>query len=221
MSKINIADVQALIAFAILNNKSGLIDAMNYYGYPIAGNISDDDLFTAVGTIGDKEGIKKLQTVLSRVPIDKSKLTQEEAKNLAIKFRDFNPNSNPNAKLSDWFKNLGQGIGDFFSGHTVVNQNPNTLSQTSEPVLSPFAILTVAIVGIIAILLINRGEASKTKKTTSWIIGIIILVVGVYGIFATKQTIVQSGGGGNQNIHNGALGWIKGILNGLHLGITG
>lgn len=216
-TKLNIADIQALIELYILNNKSGLINAMNSSGYPVAQNISDADLFYAVGKVGDDKGLKALQDILVQVPFDTSKLTAQEAKNLAIKYG----NVDPNAKLSDYFKDLGTKIGDFFSGHTVVNQNPNVITQNSEPVLSPLAILSVAIIGIVSIIFINRGESSKGKTTITWVIGIIILAVAGYGILAKKQTIVQSGGGGSSDVHNGALSWLKGILAGLHLSVAG
>lgn len=215
-NKINIADIQALIAFAIQNNKQGVINVMNASGYPVSSNISDSDLFDAVGKVGDNHGMKALENILSKVTIDKSKLTQEQAKNLAIKFQGIDPN----AKFSDWFGKLSTQIGDFFSGNTVVNQNPNVQTQNSEPEVSPYIIISVALVGIVAIVWLQMKE-TKGATNASWAVGAVTIVVLLYGIFAKKQTITASGGGGSQNIHNGALGWLAGILNGLSINVVG
>lgn len=216
-TKINIADVQALIAFSILNNKRGVINAMNSSGYLVPENISDSDLFDSVAKIGDEEGIKKLQSILYKVTIDKSKITEEQARNLSIKFG--NVPANAQAK-SNWFQNLATQVGDFFSGTTVVNQNPNVTTQNSEPVLSPLIIVITAIIGIVSIVLLNRGEGKK-NTAISFVIGIIVLGVVLYGVFAKNQTITSSGGGGSQTVHNGALGWLQGILDGLHVSVVG
>lgn len=214
MAKINIADVQALIELAILNNKDGLIRAMNSSGYPVASNISDADLFHETAKVGDKKGIKALTKVLLKVSIDKTKLTEAQAKYLAIKFKDIDPNAKWN------WNNIGQSIGDFFSGTTVINQNPNIATQTSESALSPIWIIITAILGIGAIVYVNKKEV-KGATAISWVIGIIIVAVAVFGIFAKKTTITSSGGGGSQQIHNGALGWLQGILDGFNLSVIG
>lgn len=215
-TKINIADVQGLIALAILNNKPALISVLNSSGYAVPSNISDSQLFDVVGKIGDDESMSKMQRILAQVPWDTTKLTQQEARNLAIKFT----NANPNAKFSDWLSQLGQGIGDFLSGTSVVNQNPNITTQNSEPAISPVWIVITAIIGIIGIIFVNNRQV-KGATTISWVIGLVVLAVTAFGIFAKKVTITAQGGGGSQNVHNGALGWIKGILNGLHLSVTG
>lgn len=53
------------------------------------------------------------------------------------------------------------------------------------------------------------------------IISIVVIVVAValYGIFATTTT--ETSGGGTQEVHSGALGWLKGILSGLNLSVVG
>lgn len=49
-------------------------------------------------------------------------------------------------------------------------------------------------------------------------ISIIVVAVVLYGIFARDTS--STGGGGSQDVHTGALGFLKGILNGLHLSVA-
>lgn len=55
------------------------------------------------------------------------------------------------------------------------------------------------------------------------ILGISLIVVGVvlYGIFATTQSKVETGQTTSTETHGGALTWMQGILNGLHLNVVG
>lgn len=210
---INIADLQAFIAFAVKNNKQGLIQAMNSSGYPVSPNISDAYLFNEVAKVGDKS-IKRLKNVLAKVTIDTSKLTEQQARNLAIKYKDFNPNAKWN------WNNIGQSIGDFLSGTTVVNSNPNITTQTSTPVLPAWVVPTTAIAGM-SIIAFLFARNVKNALGASIAIGIVTIGVILYGTFAKKESIASSGGGGIQTVHNGALGWLDGILDGLHLSIAG
>lgn len=52
-------------------------------------------------------------------------------------------------------------------------------------------------------------------------IAIVILAVVLYAIFAKSSTTTQSGGGGSTEVHQGALGWLKGLLSGLNLSVVG
>lgn len=152
---LTIQDVQAVIAFAIVNNKPGLIRAINSIGTTISDNISDTDLFNAVNNVFATKGITGLESLLNGVPLDKSKLTEEEAKNLLLKYKgaDVNIPTNPNLFYgSGWLNRLGQGIGDFLSGHTVVNQNPTVVVSKSP--ISTTTIIIIASVGIIAIVIL-------------------------------------------------------------------
>lgn len=215
MNQINIADVQAIIALAINNNKEGVINAMNLNKYYVSVDISDNDLFNRLALIADKNGINELKNILSNVPFDKSKLTEDELNNLDIKFGSIQKNAN-NKVSGVNLKNVFDTIGDFFSGNTIISTNPNI--QTQETLLSPMMIISVAVIAIIAIIIIVK-IGFKGAKIISMVIGLIVLSVALYGIFAKKITI--SGGGASSTIHNGALGWLKGILNGLHVSVAG
>lgn len=50
-------------------------------------------------------------------------------------------------------------------------------------------------------------------------ISIVIVAIAAYAIFG--RTTTQTSGGGTQESHAGVLGWVKGVLNGLHLSIAG
>lgn len=156
MTTLTSDDVYALIAFAIKNNKSALIKSLNSSGYSVAANISDDDLFNYVKIAFNQRGVNKLVEILNKVPVDKSKITESEARNLAIKYNDFNPNAKFN------LGHLGQSIGDFFSGHSVTNTAPSVIVSNVKSAISPVVIISIAILGIIAIVIIAR-----TSKATA------------------------------------------------------
>jgi len=149
-------DVQAVIAFAILNNKPGLIHAMNSLGTIVPANVSDADLFTAVNNIFATRGITGLESLLNGVPLDKSKITEEEAKNLVIKYKGTDGNIPTNSNLfltPGWLNRLGEGIGDFLSGHSVVVQNPTVIVSKSP--ISTTTIIIIAAVAVIAIVVLT------------------------------------------------------------------
>lgn len=50
-------------------------------------------------------------------------------------------------------------------------------------------------------------------------IALIIIAVVIYAIFAPTTTSTSSGT--TTDIHSGALGWLKGILNGLNISLVG
>lgn len=52
-------------------------------------------------------------------------------------------------------------------------------------------------------------------------ISIIVVALVLYAIFAKTANTTSTGPGGTTEIHNGALGWLKGILNGLNLSVVG
>lgn len=150
MATITTNDVQALIAFAIRNNKSGLINAMNATGNPVLSNISDDNLFTVVNNVFISKGIEGLKSILLRVPLDKNKLTEDQARNLLLKF-NINTSINPNARMG-WLSNIGQSIGDFLSGHSTVQQ-PSS-SSVSSPIISGNTLIYLAVAAIILIIIV-------------------------------------------------------------------
>lgn len=207
-------DIQALIAFSILNNKADTINVMNAYGYQVPSAISDEDLFFKVWGVYQTKGLNELKRILSQVPINKSNVTQEEAKALAVKFQ----NANPNAKFSDWINNLVGNVGDFLGGHTDVVQSPTIVTQESKSVLPTWVVPVTAVLGISAIVYLF-GKGIKNAFAISIMIVLILIVVIVYGIFAKETTLSQTGGGGTQTIHGGVgasfLNWVTGGISGL------
>lgn len=143
-------DIQALIALAIQNNKNALIQSMNQSGYPVSYGISDEDLFISVLNVFTSKGLVGLKSVLD-IPWDTSTITQEEAKNLAIRFQGLDPSVNTNSR-SSWLSDLGKNIGDLLSGHTTVTVDPTII--TKKPSLSATQIIIIAAVAIAAIVIL-------------------------------------------------------------------
>lgn len=52
-------------------------------------------------------------------------------------------------------------------------------------------------------------------------IAIIILAVVLYAVFAKTTVTTQTGSGTTQTTHSGALGWLKGILDGFSVSVVG
>lgn len=146
---ITIEDIKALIAYAILNNRQGVIDALRRTGKNIQLNISDNDLFNQVWDTYSKTGLQGLKNLLNTVRIDKAKVNQQELILLSQKFSE-----NPNAKFN--FNQIGDFFGNLLGGHTTITQPTTNASQTTVPALSPTMVIAVAIIGIIAIIIIYR-----------------------------------------------------------------
>lgn len=210
MNTINTDDIYALIALAV-KNKPSLIQAMNSSGYSVSQDISDDDLFNEVKSIYMSKGVNSLNDVLGKVKFDKSKYTQAQADNIAKYY------ANPNfkcgfANLSDCFT----GIGDFLGGHSTVSTPPSVV--TSKPLISSTTVIAVAVIIIIIIILLAVFKKVETKTAIYSGIAVLALLI-LYGIFA--KTITQTSGGNSTDTHAGALSWLDGILNGLHLSVAG
>lgn len=47
---------------------------------------------------------------------------------------------------------------------------------------------------------------------------VIVIAVALYAMFARKTTVISTGG--ETQTHSGALSWLDGILNGLHLSVA-
>lgn len=150
---ININDLQALIAFAIANNKAGLIQSLNASGYSVSSVISDTDLYNFVEAIYNTRGLAILKDILNKVALDKSKLTQDQAKNLLIAYN--NITVDPNAKFGDWIKEAGQTIGDFLSGTNTITQTGATSNQTVTSPISATTIIIIAGIAIVAIVILT------------------------------------------------------------------
>lgn len=147
---ITTSDLQGLIAFAITNNKSAVIRAMNATGNVVASSITDDDLMQQVWNIFTARGLDALKRVLSLVPIDRSKVTQDQAKTLAVKFGG----ADPNAKLTDWLNTAWQNIGDLVGGHSTTNVVPTIVNTIQQSPINSGVIIAVSIIAIIAILIL-------------------------------------------------------------------
>lgn len=150
---ININDLQALIAFAIANNKVGLIQSLNASGYNVSPVISDTDLYNFVEAIYNTRGLSALKAILNKVALDKSKLTQEQAKNLLIAYN--NITVDPNARFGDWIKEAGQTIGDFLSGTNTISQTGATSTQTVTSPISATTVIIIAGIAIVAIVILT------------------------------------------------------------------
>lgn len=209
----NNKDVEALLALAVSNNRGATISALTSAGYTVNQDISDADLFVTLRNIWAKEGIEKVETILKKVPFDVSKLTPEQARNLAIKYKDISPNEKFN------LNNIAQSIGDFFSGTTEISQNPGVTNQYSEPLISPTILVIASLLGISAIVfLYARGV--KNANAASIAIGIVLIGLLVVGGFAKKVTTTQTGTTTSQTVHNGALGWLQGVFQGLNISLA-
>lgn len=195
-------DIQGIIALSILNNKQGVIRAMNSTGNAVASNISDADLAAALWNVFSAQGIAGLKNVLSGVQIDASNLTQEEAKALTVKFKG----ADPNAKFGDWIQGVGSFFGDLLGGTSVTTNTVTSMS--SESALSPTTISLIVVAGLILIVLF--------RKYVAVVVGIIVLVLAavLYGIFAKKITSTTTGGGTTSHggIGQVVLGWLTGIF---------
>ncbi len=199
-------NINALIALAIDNNKNGVIQSLSLSGYSVPSNISDADLFSFVRNIYVFGGIPELKSILDKVSFDSSKLTQQEIVNLATEF-DKLP-SDPGAKFS--LSGIAQGFGDFLSGSSNVITGGGGTNISS--LLSPLVLLIMVVVAIVLIIIF--------RKSAVIVIALVAIVLGVvlYGIFAKKVETV--GSSTTTDSHDGALGWLKGILNGVHIGLV-
>lgn len=199
---INTNDIQGIIALAILNNKQGAIQAMNSTGNQVASNISDADLAVKLWNVFSDQGIQGLKNVLSKVAIDRTKITQQEAKALTVQFKGVDPN----AKFGDWISGVGTFFGDLLGGSSVTTGTVQSMS--SESALSPTMIALIVVVGLILMVLF--------RKFIALVVGIIVIVLAVvlYGIFAKKITTTTTGGGTTS--HGGVgqvvLGWLTGLF---------
>lgn len=186
-------DIQGLIALAIVNNKPGLIQAMNITGNPVASTISDDDLYDKVWAVFSKNGIDGLQRVFSRVTVNKSKVTPNQSEKLTAKFQQ--PSST--AKFKDWFNNTVTFFGDLIGGNSISTGTPITQQSTSSSALSPTLLGLIIVLAIILIVIF--------KKYIAVVVGIIVIALAVilYGIFAKSVTTTTSGGGTTTTTHGG------------------
>lgn len=193
-------DISALIAFAIQNNKPGVIQAMNATGNSVPSVISDAKLAEDLWNVFSNKGVSGLQQVLDRVTVDSTKITPTEAQGFVTRFK----NVNPTAKL-DWLKGIGTYFGDLLGGSSV---NTGTVTQMfSESAISPTIIALIVVVGLILMVLF--------RKFIGVVVGIIVVILAVvlYGIFAKKITTITTGGGSTS--HGGVgqvvLSWLAGF----------
>lgn len=187
---LTITDIQGLIGIAIVNNKSMVIQAMNTNGYPISLNISDDDLFDKVYTVFTKDGIAALTRVLSKVPVNRTALTQDQARALITRFQ--NPEM-ANAKFGDLVGSVKNFFGDLIGGSTI-GSGPIS-NSISTAALSPGILAILVVIGVILIIIF--------RKSMALVIAIVALIMAVvlYGIFA--KTVTTTVTGGSSTTHGG------------------
>lgn len=194
-------DIRGYIAIAIRNNKSGVISAMNSTGNNVPSGISNAELVARLWDVFAAQGITGLQNVLSRVPIDKVKITTEEAEELVTRFRGTPP---ANTKLVDVLKGVGDYFGDLLGGSSVSGGTVTNVSAQSA--LSPTTITLIVIIGLILMVLF--------RKFIALVVGIIVIILAVvlYGIFAKNIQTTITGGG--TTTHGGigsvVLSWLTG-----------
>lgn len=194
-------DISALIAFAIQNNKTGVIQAMNATGNPVPSGISDAKLAEELWNVFDDQGVTGLQQVLSKVPVDQTKVTEQEAKAFVTKFKNVDPNS----KFGDWVKGVGNYFGDLLGGSSV---STGTITQMfSESALSPTIIALIVVIGLIMVVLFRKFVAVVVA------IIVIVLALVLYGIFAKKITTTTTGGGTTSHggVGSVVLSWLAGF----------
>lgn len=193
-------DIQGYIAIAVRNNKSGVINAMNSTGHLVAAGIASADLLVKVWDVFKQEGIDGLQNVLSKVPVNPEKLSQDEAQAAVVRFRGVDPN----AKFGDWIKGVGNYFGDLLGGSSVTGGTVSNMN--SQPALSGTAIGLIVVIGLVLMILF--------RKSIALVVGIIVVILAVvlYGIFA--RTVTTTLTGGNTVTHGGIGSTVSGILGG-------
>lgn len=176
-------DISGYIALAVQNNKSGVIRAMNSTGNIVPSNISNADLVVKVWDVFSEQGIEGLQKVLSQVPVNSKKITEEEAQALVTRFRG----DIPQAKFTDVLQGIGNYFGDLLGGSSVSGGSVSSMSSTAA--LSSNTIIFIVIIGLIMMVLF--------RKFIAMVVGIIVIVLALvlYGIFAKNITTTTTGGG--------------------------
>lgn len=184
-------DIRGLINLTVQRFKPALIQAMNATGNPVSFTISDDDLADKTWNVFATQGLNGLIAVISRVPVDKSKLTPAEQNAL---IRIFNLPVNPSQKCGfahplDCITGAINYVGDLVGGTSTTVVAPVTQSQTSSSVLPTWAIVATVVAGLAGIMIF--------RKFTAVVVAIIVIVIGVflYGIFVRNTSTTVSGGG--------------------------
>ena len=139
-------DIKALMSLAILNNKNGVISAMNSSGHSVPVTISDDNLFLELQKVFYSEGLAGLKNILSKVRIDTSKNTEL----IEVSYRRLNEIP-PTAKGKLW-QDVKNFFGDLFGGSSTITQPPVINTQNITPAISSKVIVIMAVFGIIAII---------------------------------------------------------------------
>lgn len=178
-------DLAGYIALAVQNNKKGVIEGMNTTGNFISPSISSADLVEKLWNIFSQKGLAALKQVLDKVPVVTDKITEDQAKAVAIKIRGIDPNTR--GKFWDWVKDAGNSFGGFIGGTSVSPGTVTNVSSTS--VISPFMLGLIVVAGLILMVLF--------RKFVAVVVGIIVIVLAVvlYGIFAKNIQTTQTGGG--------------------------
>lgn len=212
---ITTTDIQALIGLAVINNKQGLIDAMNKAGYAVTKPISDERLFQQTSDVYTQKGLGAITKILSDVKVDKDKLSYRQKAALAYKFKGITPESK-----SGWFENTLQTIGDFFGGSSTITQGPVVSTQQSKTALPPWMIITTAVLAIIGIIIVF-AKGVKGAGTISIAIAIVAIGVILYGALGKNIVVTQTGSGTTQETHGSILSWMGNWFNNVTISGVG
>lgn len=138
-------DIKALFSLAILNNRDGVVAAMNSTGHSVPVTISDDALFLELQKILTAEGINGMKNVLSKVMIDKTKNTE-----LFVPVYKRLNDIPANAK-GKWLQDVGNFFGSMLGGSSTITQPPVVNTQNTTPAISSKVIIGMAVLGIVTI----------------------------------------------------------------------
>jgi hypothetical protein len=149
MAEITTDHIKALIAASIVNNKQGVINAMNQTGNTVSESISDSDLIDSAYSVFTQKGLEGLKNILSKVQIDKTKDTSYF---IALD-KIFGGSSQMKCGLKDLMGCL-QSAGDIIGGSTTSTTGGAIQNTTTQSLLSPSVIIGLSIVAIVAISLL-------------------------------------------------------------------
>lgn len=166
MANVTTEDVQALIAFAINNNPSGVNQALN-----IPSNSSAEESYNRLWAVFVNQGINGVKNLLSRVPLDKATNTTA-LKALYVTFDGSSNSSNLQAKTSSpstlgkcvfpWqhgfdplacVSDIGDAVGGSTTVTTPVPPVPPTIKE--KPLLSTGAIIGLSAFAFVIILILG------------------------------------------------------------------
>lgn len=137
-------DFQGFIAWAITNNKTGIISNLNQKGYNTPMNISDKDLYDKLMGIFSTYGLSEIQNVLTGVSIDYNKVTPQDVQSIAATTGAQTQTVNPKGVSTN---TIWDDISKFLGGSSV------TTGASSSTTTSP-AINQGVVAGLVVLVLL-------------------------------------------------------------------